>query len=86
MAIPAILQQLSRNNMLQAAQPVRQLMNMVRSAQNPQLMLNQLAMNNPQLKQVMDIVQKHGGDPMTAFRAEAEARGMDPNEILNMLR
>ena len=86
MAIPAILQQLSRNNMLQAAQPVRQLMNMVRSAQNPQLMLNQLAMNNPQLKQVMDIVQKHGGDPMTAFLAEAEARGMDPNEILNMLR
>ena len=86
MAIPAILQQLSRNNMLQAAQPVRQLMNMVRSAQNPQLMLNQLDMNNPQLKQVMDIVQKHGGDPMTAFRAEAEARGMDPNEILNMLR
>ena len=86
MAIPAILQQLSRNNMLQAAQPVRQLMNIVRSAQNPQLMLNQLAMNNPQLKQVMDIVQKHGGDPMTAFRAEAEARGMDPNEILNMLR
>ena len=86
MAIPAILQQLSRNNMLQAAQPVRQLMNMVRSAQNPQLMLNQLAMNNPQLKQVMDIVQKHGGDPMTAFLAEAEARGMDPNEILNILR
>ena len=86
MAIPAILQQLSRNNMLQAAQPARQLMNMVRSAQNPQLMLNQLAMNNPQLKQVMDIVQKHGGDPMTAFQKEAEARGINPQEIMDMLR
>lgn len=86
MAIPAILQQLGKNSMAQAAQPVRQLMNMLRSAQNPQLLLNQLVMNNPQMKQVMDIVQKHGGDPMTAFRKEAEARGVDPNEILNMLK
>ena len=86
MAIPAILQQLARNNMSQVAQPVRQMMSMVRTAQNPQLALNQLIMNNPQMKQVMDIVQKHGGDPMAAFRAEAEARGVDPNEILNMLK
>ena len=86
MAIPAILQQLGRNSMSQLAQPVRQMMNAVRAAQNPQLMLNQLIMSNPQMKQVMDIVQKHGGDPMTAFRAEAEARGVDPEEILNMLK
>ena len=86
MAIPAILQQLGRNNMAQAAGPVRQLMNMVRSAQNPQLMLNQLIMNNPQMRQVMDIVQKHGGDPMTAFREEAEARGVNPQEIMDMMR
>ena len=86
MDIPAILQQLGKNSMAQAAQPVRQLMNMLRSAQNPQLLLNQLVMNNPQMKQVMDIVQKHGGDTMTAFRKEAEARGVDPNEILNMLK
>ncbi|MBR5634030.1 MAG: hypothetical protein IKW78_02450, partial [Prevotella sp.] len=46
--------------------------------------LQAMAQNNPQLKQVMDIVQKHGGDPMTAFQAEARARGMDPNQIMNM--
>ena len=86
MEIPAILQQLGKNNMSQMLQPVKQMMNMVRSAQNPQAALNQLIMNNPQMKQVMDIVQKHGGDPMTAFRKEAEAAGMDPNEIMNMLR
>ena len=83
--IPSILQQLTRNNMAQAAQPIKQMMNAVRTAQNPQLALNQLIMNNPQMKQVMDIVQKHGGDPMKAFRAEAEARGVDPDEILGML-
>ena len=86
MAIPAILQQLGRNSMMQIAQPVRQMMTAVRTAQNPQLALNQLIMNNPQMKQVMDIVQKHGGDPMQAFRAEAEARGVDPDEIMGMLR
>ena len=72
--------------MTQALGPIKQMMNMVRSAGNPQAMLNQLAINNPQLKQVMEIVQKHGGDPMTAFRAEAEANGVNPDEIMGMLR
>ena len=61
-------------------------MGMLRSANNPQAMLAQLAQTNPQMKQVLDIVQKHGGDPMTAFRAEAQARGMDPDQIMGMLR
>ena len=65
--------------------PIKQMMNMVKSAQNPQLMLNQLAMNNPQLKQVMDIVQQHGGDPMKALRAVAQEKGIDPDEIMRML-
>ena len=86
MALPAILQQIGKSSMAQAAQPVRQLMSMVRAAKDPQAALNQLAMNNPQLKQVMDIVQKHGGDPMTAFRNEAAAMGVDPDEIMNMLK
>ena len=86
MAIPAILQQLGRNNMSQMLQPVRQMMNAVRSAQNPQAALNQLIMNNPQIKQVMDIVQKHGGDPMVALRKEAEAAGISMDEILGMIK
>ena len=86
MGIPAILQQLGKSNMAQLAQPVRQMMSMVRTAQNPQLMLNQIVMNNPQMKQVMDLVQKHGGDPMTALRKEAEAAGISPEEIMGMLK
>ena len=86
MGIPAILQQLGKSNMAQLAQPVRQMMSMVRTAQNPQAALNQLIMSNPQMKQVMDIVQKHGGDPMAAFRKEAEAAGINPDEIMGMLK
>ena len=86
MALPAILQQLSKNSMSRMAQPIKQMMTAVRTAQNPQLALNNLIMQNPQMKQVMDIVQKHGGDPMRAFEEEAKACGMDPQEIMNMLK
>ena len=86
MGIPAILQQLGRSNMAQLAQPVRQMMSMVRTAQNPQAALNMLATRYPELKQVMDIVQKHGGDPMVALRKEAEAAGFSMDEIMGMLK
>ena len=86
MGFPAILQQLNRNGIMQMIQPVKQMMNTVRMAQNPQAALNQLVMSNPQMKQVMEIINRHGGDPMTAFRAEAEARGINPQEILDMMR
>ena len=86
MAIPAILQQLGKSNMARMLQPVRQMMDMVRTAQDPQAAISQLAMSNPQMRQVMEIVQRHGGDPMKALREEAAAAGMDLNEIMNMLR
>ena len=86
MAIPAILQQLGRNQMNQAAGPIKQMMDMVRSAKDPMAALNMLAMRNPQLKQVMYIVQQYGGDSMAALRGEAEKMGMDPDEILGMLK
>ena len=85
MAFPAILQQLNRNGIMQMIQPVKQMMNTVRMAQNPQAALNQLAMSNPQMKQVMDIISRHGGDPMTALREEAAAAGIDVNEIMGYL-
>ena len=86
MAIPAILQQLSRGSMAQMAQPVRQMMAAVRSAQNPQLALNQLIMNHPQMKQVMDVISKAGGDPRRAFYELAQQKGVDPQEILDMMK
>ena len=86
MAIPAILQQLNRGGIMQMIRPVKQMMDMVRTAQNPQAALSQIAMSNPQMKQVMDIISRHGGDPMTAFRETARERGIDPQEILDMMK
>ena len=60
-------------------------MNAVKAARNPQAALIGMMNNNPQMKQVMDIVNQHDGDPMAAFRAMAEENGLDPDEILSMI-
>jgi hypothetical protein len=67
-------------------QQIKQMINTVKMAQNPQAALNQIAINNPQMKQVIDIVNKYGGDPNKAFYGMAEQYGIDPNEILEFLK
>ena len=84
MAIPGILQQIAKSSPM--LQNVKQMMGMLNASQNPQAMLNQMMSNNPQMKQVMDIVQKHGGDPMVALRKETEAAGISMDEIMGMLK
>ena len=65
---------------------IKQMMNMVRSAGNPQAMIQFIAQNNPQMKQVMDIVHQSGGDPKAAFYKMAEEKGVNPEQILEMLK
>ena len=65
---------------------IKQMFNLLKSAQNPQALLNNMASQNPQLKQVMEVINQHGGDPKKAFYDIAKERGIDPNEILNQLK
>ena len=85
MSLPPILQALQGSNPSGMSQ-IRRMMDMVRSAGNPQAMMSQLAQSNPQLRNVMDIVNQSGGDPKAAFYRLAQERGVDPNQILSMLR
>lgn len=62
------------------------MMQMVRSANNPQAMINQLMQTNPQMKQVMDVVRASGNDPKRAFYALAQQKGINPDDILNQLK
>jgi hypothetical protein len=59
----------------------RQMVQMLKSANNPQQMVNQMVNNNPQVKQFIE----QYGDPKTAFYKLAEQRGINPDEIINML-
>lgn len=83
-----------KNPMLQALRntpnnnlnQIKQMMNMVRSAGNPMAMLQNMAQTNPQLKQVMDVVNTSGGDPKAAFYKIAKEKGVNPEQVLSMLR
>ena len=86
MSLPQILQQLQKTSLPGNLGQIKNMMNMVRSAGNPQAMLAQMMQNNPQMRQVMDVVNQYGGDPQKAFYAIAQQRGVNPDEILNMLR
>ena len=83
--IPQILQQLNANSPGNLGQ-IKNLMQMVRSAGNPQALLSQMAQSNPNMRQAMDLVQQYGGDAQKAFYALAQQRGVNPDEILNMLK
>ena len=84
MAIPSILLQLARNNpkMMQ----LKQIMNAVRTSQNPNEMINTFLMNNPDMKNVMQTINQFGGDPQKAFYGMAEKMGVNPQDVLDMLK
>lgn len=63
-----------------------QLFNMVRSSSNPQQMLNDLAANNKQLNAVLQEVQQNGGDAKSLFFKKVQQMGIDPKQVLNMLK
>lgn len=77
-----IIQNLGNQNLSQ----IKSMVNMIKSASNPQAMLNQLMQTNPQMRGVMDYVNRNGGDPKRAFYTMAQQKGVDPNEILKMFR
>lgn len=68
--------------MMQNLGKVKQMMNTLKSANNPQAMLQQM----PQYNQIMQIIQDNGGDAQKAFYAMADKMGIDGNEIINILK
>ena len=82
--IPQILQQL--NGGLRIPPQIRQMIGMLKSSGNPQAMLMQMMQNNPNVKQAMEIVQQYGGDAEKAFYALAKQKGINPQEILDLLK
>lgn len=79
-----MLKQLNQTNPNLAG--IKNLYNTIRSAGNPQMMLNQMMSQHPQIKQVMDYVNANGGDPKAAFYKLAREKGVNPDDILNQLK
>ena len=73
---------LPNNNISQ----IKQMMNMFRGSNNPQQLLMNLANQNPQMKQVMTMVQNSGKSPKDLFYELARQKGVNPDEILKQLQ
>lgn len=59
---------------------------MVKTANNPQAMVNQIMQNNPNFKKVQEIGKQYNGDYEKAFRETAKQMGIDPDEFINNLK
>ena len=81
-----MLQALKSNQVNSNLNQIKQMMNIVRSSGNPQAMLQSMVQSNPQMKQVMDIINQSGGDPKAAFYKMAEEKGVNPEEVIAMLK
>lgn len=77
-----ILQTLNQGNMSRLGQ-VKQMAQAFKATSNPQVLASRIIQNNPKITQ---IINQYGGDPKTAFYKYAEANGIDPDEVLNMLK
>lgn len=56
---------------------------MFKGMKNPEIMAQQMVNSNPQLQQ---LIQANGGNPEQAFNNIANQMGVNPNDILNMLK
>ena len=65
---------------------ISQMIGMARAAKDPMSEINRMSANNPQMQQVMQVIQQNGGNAKQAFYNLAQQRGVDPNEILQQLR
>ena len=65
---------------------IKNMMNMVKAAQNPQAMMQMMAQQNPKMQQAMNFIQQNGGNAKSAFYKLAEQQGINPDDVLNMLK
>lgn len=65
---------------------IKNMYTMLKAAGNPQMMLNQMLGQNPQMKQVMDYVGANGGDARSAFYKLCSEKGINPDDILSQLK
>ena len=76
--------QLSRNNNSNGG--LQQMINMVSRSNNPMQLMQIMAQSNPQLQNILNLVQTSQKSPKTLFFEMAQQKGVNPQQILQMLQ
>ena len=77
-----LYQQLSR----QQQNPLQQLINNFKNSKNPEEFLRNYIQSNPKTQDVYSMLQNSNKSPKQLFYILAQQKGIDPNQILNMLK
>ena len=64
-------------------QQIKDTLSLIKNAGNPQVLVEQMLNQNPQVK---DILAQNNNDPRQAFYSMANQMGINPDEILSMLK
>lgn len=62
------------------------MMRMFKASSNPQAFVQSMMANNPKTADVLQLIQKHGGNAEAAFYDLAKQKGVDPAEFLRALQ
>lgn len=76
--------QLSRNNNSNGG--LQQMINMVSRSNNPMQLMQTMAQSNPQLQSILNLIQTSQKSPKDLFFEMAQQKGVDPQQILQMLQ
>ena len=61
----------------------RQIIQTIKGFNNPEAAVSRIMSQNPKVREIID---QYGGDPKTAFYKYAEANGVNPDEIINLMK
>lgn len=65
---------------------IKSMMNILQCAGNPEVALQSILATNPQLREYVQIINNNGGDYRKAFYDLAAQKGVNPEEILNLIK
>ena len=84
-----IVNQMSQQQMMQMlipqAQRVKQILGVIRTANNPQAMIQNIIAQNPKIKEVQSVINQYG-NLKDAFYGRARELGVNPDEFLSLLQ
>ena len=88
MSLPAILQQLGLKAMQSNPNfaQIKNLMSAARGAKDSETIMQQVIENNPQYQQAYSQMKQEGGTLKEVFMNRAKALGVNPDDVLNMLK
>lgn len=72
--------------MNQSIQQIKNMMSMVQMSANPQIALQNIVNQNPNLQNILNLANSNGANLQQVFYNMAKQKGVNPEDVINALR